>query len=78
MYMQVWMSEIWYMTENFHTKNSVFTAPDVHMHTSLSYIIMSRQPVNKAENIWSTPVLETRRKKRRRKKSSQCFSYKEQ
>ena len=23
--------------ENVHTKHSVFTAPDVHMHTSLSY-----------------------------------------
>ena len=45
--------------ENFHTKHSVFTAPDVHMHTSLLYI-MSIQPVNKAAKhlINSTPVME--------------------
>ena len=25
--------------ENFHTKHIVFTMPDVHMHTSLSYTL---------------------------------------
>ena len=33
------MSE-WHVThENFHTKHSMFTAPDEHMHTSLSYTL---------------------------------------
>ena len=56
--------------ENFHTEHSVFTAPDVHMHTH-AYItqlyIMSIQPVNKAVEhiINSTPVLERRRKRER-------------
>ena len=42
----------------------MFTVPDVHMHTSLLYI-MSIQPVNKAVEhlINSAPVLEKRKKK---------------
>ena len=43
--------------ENFHTKHSVFTAPD-------QLYIMSIQPVNKAAEhlINSTPVLEKKKK----------------
>ena len=46
------MSEIWYL--KFSKQNSVFIAPDVHMHTSLKLYTMSIQPVNKVgEHIWS-------------------------
>ena len=38
-YLQAWMSEWNLIHENFHTKHSVFTSPDVHMHTSLSYTL---------------------------------------
>ena len=31
------MSEWNLIHENFHTKHSVFIAPDAHMHTSLRY-----------------------------------------
>ena len=57
--------------ENFHTKHSVFTAPDVHMHTSLKLYIVSIQPVNKAAEhlINSTPVLEKERKKEKKEQS---------
>ena len=52
------MSERNLIYENFHTKHSAFTAPDVHMHTSLS------KPVNKAAEhlINSKPVLGRRKK----------------
>ncbi len=59
-YIQACMCEWNLIHENFHTKHSVFTAPDVHMHTSLSYTLWACiQPVYKAVEhlINSTPVL---------------------
>ena len=41
------MTECNVIHENFHTKHSVFTAPDAHMHTSLLYV-MSIQSAAKA------------------------------
>ena len=64
--------------ENFHTKHSVFTAPDAHADAdacSHAYItqlyIMSIQPVNKAAEhlINSTPVLEKERGGSKKKQS---------
>ena len=43
------MSEILYMEHNnFHTKHSVFTAPDAHMHTSHTHSCMSIHTADKA------------------------------
>ena len=42
------MSEI-FIHEHFHTKHSVFTAPDAHMHTSLSYTLRDRQTETQTE-----------------------------
>ena len=41
------MNEVLYMEKfkNFHTKHSMFTAPDAHMHTAF---ITSIQPANQA------------------------------
>ena len=33
------MSEWSFIHENFHTKHSVFTAADAHLHTLLSYTL---------------------------------------
>ena len=38
-YLQAWMSEWNIIYEHFHTKHSVFTAPDAHMHTSFCYTL---------------------------------------
>ena len=42
------MSEWNVIHENFHTKHSVFTAPDEHMPYIILLHIMSIQPANKA------------------------------
>ena len=48
--------------ENFYTKHSVFTAPDVHMHTSLSNTLYERERERERErrrrqNLQSLTVL---------------------
>ena len=49
--------------ENFHTKHSVFTASDVHVHAYITQLyIMSIQPVKKA-------VLGRREEKQEKKKA---------
>ena len=54
--------------ENFHTKHSVFTAPDEHIHTSLTELyITSIQPVNKAVDS------ETKTERRERENSKTLF-----
>ena len=60
--------------EIFHTKHSVFTAPDVHMHTSLIYI-MSIQPVTKAaeHNYLINSILVLEKEKRKKKKQSKLI-----
>ena len=53
--------------ENFHTKHSVFTAPDVHMHNISQLYITSIQPVNKAVDS------ETKTERRERENSKTLF-----
>ena len=68
------MSEWNFIHENIHTKNSVFTAPDAHIHTYTSLLhIISIQPENKAENIRSVHMTGIGKEN-----SSQCLSNKEQ
>ena len=68
------MSEWNVIHENFHTKHSMFTAPDEHMPYTIQLHIMSMQPANKAaEHLIS--LNECIRKENR---GSQCLAYKEQ
>ena len=48
----------------------MFTAPDAHMHTSLSYTLLSIQSVNKAIEHLINSIIE------KEKQSSQCLSIK--
>ena len=67
------MSEWNVIHENVHTKHSVFTAPDAHMHTSLCYTLWAYNQQLRQSNIWSVHITSIGKENR----SSEWLSYKE-